>query len=128
MNTTPAKATALQQNLPGRPDGSTGSSVAAGERHADRLDGSLLRIAGICVFASVAVNLANTAVSVAQRSLIVTFGSNQAVVAWTVTAYTLTEAAAIPLSGWAADRIGTKRLFMISVLGFTLGSVLCAVA
>ncbi|AXN42042.1 putative transport protein HsrA [Mycobacterium marinum] len=102
--------------------------MAAGERHADRLDGSLLRIAGICVFASVAVNLANTAVSVAQRSLIVTFGSNQAVVAWTVTAYTLTEAAAIPLSGWAADRIGTKRLFMISVLGFTLGSVLCAVA
>ena len=34
----------------------------------------------------------------------------------------------IPLTGWAADRFGTKRLFMGTVLAFTLGSLLCAMA
>ena len=37
-------------------------------------------------------------------------------------------ATVIPVTGWAADRFGTKRLFMTSVLAFTLGSLLCAQA
>src|SRR6202008_3330560 len=52
----------------------------------------------------------------------------QAVVGWTMTGYTLALATVIPLTGWAADRFGTKRLFMGSVLAFALGSVLCALA
>src|SRR5262249_11786759 len=56
------------------------------------------------------------------------FGSTQAVVAWTMTGYTLALATVIPVTGWAADRFGTKRLFMGSVLAFTLGSLLCALA
>ena len=34
----------------------------------------------------------------------------------------------IPLTGWAADRFGTKRLYLLAVLLFTAGSVLCATA
>jgi EmrB/QacA subfamily drug resistance transporter len=49
-------------------------------------------------------------------------------VAWTVTAYTLALATVIPLTGWAADRFGTKRLYMTALLLFTAGSVLCAMA
>jgi MFS transporter, DHA2 family, multidrug resistance protein len=56
------------------------------------------------------------------------FSSTQAVVAWTMTAYTLLMAAVIPLTGWAANRFGTKRLLLWSVLVFTLGSLLCAAA
>ncbi|OBH32026.1 MFS transporter, partial [Mycobacterium sp. E1715] len=56
------------------------------------------------------------------------FGSSQAVVAWTMTGYTLALATVIPITGWAADRFGTKRLFLGSVLAFTLGSLLCALA
>ena len=33
-----------------------------------------------------------------------------------------------PLSGWAADRFGTKRLYMTAIALFTLGSALCATA
>jgi EmrB/QacA subfamily drug resistance transporter len=69
-----------------------------------------------------------TVVSVAQRTFIDQFGSTQAVVGWTMTGYTLALATVIPLTGWAADRFGTKRLFMGSVLAFALGSVLCALA
>lgn len=57
-----------------------------------------------------------TVVAVAQRTFIAQFGSSQAVVAWTITGYTMALATVIPLAGWAADRFGTKRLFMGSVL------------
>ena len=36
-------------------------------------------------------------------------------VAWTATAYMLALAAVIPLTGWAADRFGTKRLYMTAI-------------
>lgn len=69
-----------------------------------------------------------TIVSVAQRTFISHFGSTQAVVAWTITGYTLALGTVIPLAGWAADRVGTKRLFLGSILAFTSGSLLCAMA
>jgi len=45
-----------------------------------------------------------------------------------VIAYSLTMAVVIPLSGWLADRLGTKRVFFSAILVFTIGSVLCATA
>ena len=45
-----------------------------------------------------------------------------------MTGYTLALATVIPLTGWAADRFGTKRLYMLALLLFTAGSVLCATA
>jgi len=96
--------------------------------HPEDLDASLLKIAGVCVLAAVMAALDTTVVSVAQRTFITEFHTTQAVVAWTMTGNTLALATVIPLTGWAADRFGTKRLFMGSVLAFTLGSLLCAMA
>src|SRR3954463_12049470 len=100
----------------------------ASDDYPDNLDAGLLKIAGVCVLAAVMAILDTTVVSVAQRTFITEFESTQAVVAWTMTAYTLALATVIPLTGWAADRFGTKRLFMASVFFFTLGSLLCAMA
>jgi DHA2 family multidrug resistance protein len=94
----------------------------------DKLDLGLLKIAGVCVMAALMSILDTTVVSVAQRTFIREFDSSQAVVAWTLTGYTLALATVIPLTGWAADRFGTKRLFMGSLVFFTLGSLLCAMA
>ncbi|TDZ91100.1 putative transport protein HsrA [Mycobacteroides salmoniphilum] len=96
--------------------------------HPDKLDATLLRIAGICGLASVMAFLDSTAVAVAQRTFVAEFGSSQAVVSWTIAGYMLAFATVIPMTGWAADRFGTKRLFMGAVLVFTVGSLLCAVA
>ena len=96
--------------------------------YSDNLDARLLRISGVCILATVMAILDVTVVAVAQRTFIDQFGSTQAVVAWTMTGYTLALATVIPVTGWAADRFGTKRLFIGSVLAFTLGSLLCAVA
>src|SRR6201997_2646538 len=94
----------------------------------DSLDAGLLRIAGVCILASVMAILDGTVVSVAQRTFIAEFASTQAIVAWTITGYTLGQATVIPLAGWAADRFGTKRLFMGAALWFTLASLLCSMA
>jgi len=94
----------------------------------DQLDARLLRISGVCILATIMAILDITVVSVAQRTFIAQFGSTQAIVGWTMTGYTLALATVIPITGWAADRFGTKRLFMGSVLAFTLGSLLCAIA
>ena len=94
----------------------------------DSLDSGLLRIAGVCILASVMAILDGTVVSVAQRTFIAEFASTQAVVAWTITGYTLGQATVIPLAGWASDRFGTKRLFMGAALWFTLASLLCSMA
>lgn len=45
-----------------------------------------------------------------------------------VTAYVLTLAVFIPLSGWFADRYGARLVFMLALAIFTLGSVLCGLA
>ena len=45
-----------------------------------------------------------------------------------MTGYTLALASVIPLTGWAADRFGTKRLYMLAVVLFAAGSALCAAA
>ena len=45
-----------------------------------------------------------------------------------VISYTLTVALLIPVSGWLADRFGTKRIFMGAIFLFGLGSLLCALS
>jgi EmrB/QacA subfamily drug resistance transporter len=119
------RSAAADTPLPTAPTGQLG----AGEHvYPDKLDAGLLRISGVCILATVMAILDITVVSVAQRTFIDQFESTQAVVGWTMTGYTLALATVIPLTGWAADRFGTKRLFMGSVLAFALGSVLCALA
>jgi EmrB/QacA subfamily drug resistance transporter len=110
------------------PSATTGQSAGAGREYPEKLDGALLRIAGVCGLAMVMAVLDSTIVAVAQRTFIADFGSTQAVVGWTMAGYMLAFATVIPITGWAADRFGSKRLFITSVLVFTLGSLLCAMA
>jgi len=99
----------------------------------ENLDAAVLKIAGVVVLGAIMSILDITVVNVALPTFQTEFGSVDnpvaySHVAWTVTAYTLALATVIPLTGWAADRYGTKRLYMIAVGLFTLGSVLCAAA
>ena len=47
---------------------------------------------------------------------------------WVVTGYLLAQGAVIPLTGWATDRWGTKRLYLITIVLFTAASMLCGVS
>ena len=48
--------------------------------------------------------------------------------AWVLTSYIVAAAIMTPLSGWLADRVGRKRVFFFSVVGFTIASALCGMA
>ena len=49
-------------------------------------------------------------------------------VQWVVTGYLLAIAAVLPITGWAANRFGARRVYMTSLVLFTLGSLLCGFA
>jgi EmrB/QacA subfamily drug resistance transporter len=99
----------------------------------DNIDGAVLKIAGVVVLGAIMSILDITVVNVALPSFQTVFASPgeqlaYSTVAWTVTAYTLALATVIPLTGWAADRFGTKRLYILALVLFTAGSALCAAA
>ena len=110
------------------------SAPAAQIEYPDTIDAAVLKVAGVVVLGAIMsildITVVNVALPVFQRE----FADNPAqpiaysTVAWTVTAYTLALATVIPLTGWAADRFGTKRLYMMAIILFTAGSALCAVA
>jgi EmrB/QacA subfamily drug resistance transporter len=100
----------------------------------DKIDGAVLKVAGVVVLGAIMSILDITVVNVALPTFQQVFSDDPAnplpysTVAWTVTAYTLALATVIPLTGWAADRFGTKRLYMMAIVLFTAGSALCATA
>ena len=104
----------VSRAVPTANDGPAADDLA---EYPDSLDAGLLRIAGVCILASVMAILDGTVVSVAQRTFIAEFASTQAVVAWTITGYTLGQATVIPLAGWASDRFGTKRFSWARLYG-----------
>lgn len=67
-------------------------------------------------------------INVALPTLSRVFHASDASVQWTVIAYVLSLAIWIPASGRIADRIGTKRAFLIALAVFTLASALCGQA
>src|ERR1700749_1745620 len=101
---------------------------AAGSQDSGRLDARGMIVAGGVGLGAVMSILDITVVAVAQRTFQETFDKTQAQVAWTATGYTLALATVIPLTGWAADRFGTKRLYIMAIAMFTAGSALCSTA
>ncbi|WP_026303317.1 DHA2 family efflux MFS transporter permease subunit [Jongsikchunia kroppenstedtii] len=93
------------------------------------LDRRTYMVAFAVVLGAIMSILDTTVVSVAQNEFAKAFDvTNPSTVAWTATGYTLALAAVIPISAWAANRFGTKRVYMASMLFFVIGSVLCALA
>ncbi|MFT6009261.1 MAG: DHA2 family multidrug resistance protein, partial [Parasphingorhabdus sp.] len=68
--------------------------------------------------------IANVALPHMQNSL----GASLDSVTWVLTSYIIASAMAMPITGWLADRIGGRQLFLISVGGFVLASMLCGLA
>ena len=69
-----------------------------------------------------------TIVNVALSKLMATFGVSVDRVEWILTAYLLVFGVMLPSSGWMADQWGYKRMFLLGLLLFTLGSFLCSLA
>ena len=73
--------------------------------------------------------LDTTIANVALPHMAASLGAAQNEITWVLTSYIVAAAIAYtPLTGWMSDRIGQKRLFILSVIGFTIASALCGLA
>ena len=94
----------------------------------DRIEPYVWKIAGVVILGMIMSILDTTIVNVAVHTLRSDLHSTIAQVQWVITGYLLSLAAVIPVTGWAARRYGAKRVYMTSLVLFTAGSALCAVA
>jgi DHA2 family multidrug resistance protein len=76
------------------------------------------------IMQTIDTTIANVALPQMQGSM----GVFQDQISWVLTSYILATAIFIPLTGFLVARLGRKRLFIISVVGFTLASMLCGAA
>jgi len=92
------------------------------------LDRGLLLVASVVVLGAIMSILDTTVVNVAISTLAQEFRTDLTTIQWVATGYTLALATVIPVSGWAADRFGTKRLYLLSIVLFVAGSALSGAA
>ncbi len=72
--------------------------------------------------------LDTTIVNVALETIRIDLDASLESVQWVVTGYMLALAAVIPLTGWAARRVGSRRLYLISLFLFIVCSALCGLS
>src|SRR3954463_16467812 len=72
--------------------------------------------------------LDTTIANVALPHMMASMSATRETINWVLTSYIVASAIAIPITGWLADRVGRKQLFVWSVIAFTVASVACAVA
>jgi EmrB/QacA subfamily drug resistance transporter len=82
----------------------------------------------VLVIGAITSILDTTIVNVALDRLHVIFRASVADTQWVSTGYLLALAGIIPLTGWAAQRFGAKRVWLTAISVFLLGSVLCGFA
>lgn len=82
----------------------------------------------ICCMSLLIVSLDTTALNVGLPVMQRELGASTAGLQWTIDAYTLVLASLLMLAGSTADRVGRKKVFMVGLVIFTLGSLLCSLA
>src|SRR6266568_4247763 len=92
------------------------------------LSRQVLALCAVVILGTIMTVLDLTIVNVAIPTLGRDFGTSIATIQWVLTGYTLAFASVIPVTGWASERFGAKRIFLFSLVLFLLGSVLAGSA
>ena len=80
------------------------------------------------MLATIMQTLDSTIANVALPHMQGTLSASQDQIAWVLTAYIVAAAIATPLTGWMVDRFGQKNIFLASIGGFTVASMLCGMS
>jgi DHA2 family multidrug resistance protein len=80
------------------------------------------------MLATIMQTLDSTIANVALPHMQGTLSASQDQIAWVLTAYIVAAAIATPLTGWMVDRFGQKNIFLASIAGFTVASMLCGMS
>lgn len=92
------------------------------------VDPAVWRTVGAVLVGALAVVFDTTIVAVALPTLAADLGAAVSTIQWVSTGYLLALAVTVPLAGWAQKRLGSRRLWMLALALFLVGSVLCSLA
>ena len=81
-------------------------------------------VMGASIMQILDTTIANVAIPHMQSAL----GATSETVTWVLTSYILASAIAMPITGWLADRIGRRELFLAAIAGFIVASMACGAA
>ncbi|HEV7633133.1 MAG TPA: DHA2 family efflux MFS transporter permease subunit [Steroidobacteraceae bacterium] len=100
--------------------------AAAAAPHADVKHRGLITLCvmGASIMQALDTTIANVALPHIQGSL----SSTQEQMSWVLTSYIVATAIMTPLSGWLAGQVGRRRIFLFSVIGFTIASAMCGIS
>ncbi len=100
--------------------------AAAAPTHADVPHRGLITVS--IMLGTVMQVLDTTIANVALPNMSGDLGASQDTISWVLTSYIVAAAIMTPVTGWLSDRIGRKELFLVSIVGFTITSMLCGLA
>lgn len=118
--TTPSSGRGPAKTAP-LPAGKAAAPAAQGVPHRGLITVSIM-------LATIMQVLDTTIANVALPSMQGSLGAAQDSITWVLTSYIVAAAIATPVTGWVSDQIGIKRLFLISIVGFTIASMLCGLS
>ena len=101
------------------------SSVTTAKPEPLKIERHVWVISGVVILGMIMSILDTTIVNVALDTLSKDLHSSISEVQWVVTGYLLALAAVMPVTGWMARRFGAKRVYLVSLALFTLGSIAC---
>ncbi|MGA0600553.1 DHA2 family efflux MFS transporter permease subunit [Caulobacter sp. KR2-114] len=85
-------------------------------------------ITGAMILATLMNTLDSTIANVALPHIQGSVSAAQDQITWVLTSYIIATAIMTPLSGWLSQKFGRKRMFLLSIAGFTAASMLCGIA
>lgn len=85
-------------------------------------------ITGALMLATLMNTLDSTIANVALPHIQGSVSAAQDQITWVLTSYIIATAIMTPLSGWLSQKVGLKRMLLISIGGFTVASMLCGIA
>jgi EmrB/QacA subfamily drug resistance transporter len=94
----------------------------------DRLSPEIVRVAIVVVIGAVMSIIDTSIVNVALQALTEDLDAPLSTIQWVASGYLLALASVIPLTGWAAERFGPRRVWMTMVAAFVATSALCGAA
>lgn len=97
------------------------------ENHGEKVK-SAIAIAFILVLGAIAPMLDSTMTNVAVNTIMKDFGVGVGSIQWVSTGYVLALGIVVPIVGWAIEWFDGKKLYLLGLLLFLIGSILAAMA
>src|ERR1700761_1992132 len=80
------------------------------------------------MLATIMVSLDTTVANVALPHIQGSVSASQDQITWVLTSYIVASTIMTPMTGWLSGRVGRKQVFLVSIIGFTIASMLCGMA